>query len=153
MRSHKPILLVEGDKVDAMTVKRALRDIQVTNQLTVAGNGEEALDLLHSDHHEDPCIILLDLNMPKVSGIDVLKVLRAKKPHIPVVIITANSEIETAVECLKLGAHDYLVKPIDLKTFSSALRNALEIGLLRNEVLSLKGIHFDRLPKTNKAFE
>ena len=46
MRSHKPILLVEDDKVDAMTVKRALRDIQVTNQLNVAGNGEEALDYL-----------------------------------------------------------------------------------------------------------
>ncbi len=87
-------------------------------------------------------IVFLDLNMPYMTGQDVLRELKVKHPQVPVIIITANSEIETAVECLRLGAHDYLVKPIDLKMFSSALRNALEISLLRNEVMSLKGISF-----------
>ncbi len=97
-------------------------------------------------------VLFLDLNMPHMSGQEVLRELKIKKPQIPVIIVTADSEIETAVECLKLGAQDYLVKPIDLKMFSSALRNALEIGLLRNEVMSLKGISFSSREYTNKAF-
>lgn len=143
------VLLVDDEQSELDAYSLLLSSMGVKNVVTLSDSSvvSEILDSMQAS------IVFLDLNMPKVSGMDVLKELRANKPHIPVVIITANSEIETAVECLKLGAHDYLVKPIDLKTFSSALRNALEIGLLRNEVLSLKGIHFDRLPKTNKAFE
>ena len=70
--------------------------------------------------------------------------MRQEHPQIPVVIITANSDIEMAVDCLKLGAHDYLVKPINMNTFGSALRNALEICSLRNEVYTLKGVSFAR---------
>ena len=142
------VLLVDDEQSELDAYSLLLSSMGVKNVVTLSDSSTvlETLDSMQAS------IVFLDLNMPKVSGKAVLKALRAKKPHIPVVIITANSEIETAVECLKLGAHDYLVKPIDLKTFSSALRNALEIGLLRNEVLSLKGIHFDRLPKTNKAF-
>ncbi len=98
-------------------------------------------------------ILFLDLNMPHMTGQDVLRELKVTHPQVPVIIITANSEIETAVECLRLGAHDYLVKPIDLKMFSSALRNALEISLLRNEVMSLKGISFAVGAPRHKAFD
>jgi DNA-binding NtrC family response regulator len=98
-------------------------------------------------------ILFLDLNMPHMTGQDVLRELKIQHPQVPVIIITANSEIETAVECLRLGAHDYLVKPIDLKMFSSALRNALEISLLRNEVMSLKGISFAVGARRHKAFD
>jgi len=98
-------------------------------------------------------IVFLDLNMPYMTGQDVLRQLKVKHPQVPVIIITANSEIETAVECLRLGAHDYLVKPIDLKMFSSALRNALEISLLRNEVMSLKGISFTATGRRHPAFD
>jgi DNA-binding NtrC family response regulator len=98
-------------------------------------------------------IVFLDLNMPHFTGQEVLRQLKCSHPQVPVIIITANSEIETAVECLKLGAHDYLVKPIDLKMFSSALRNALEISLLRAEVLSLKGISFASGGVRHPAFD
>ena len=87
-------------------------------------------------------IVFLDLNMPHLSGQEVLAAIKEKRPEVPVIVCTANSEIETAVECLKLGAHDYLVKPINFNTFGSALRSALEIGYLRQEVLSLKGLSF-----------
>ncbi len=143
------VLLVDDEQSELDAYSLLLSSMGVKNVVTLHDSSKvlKTLDTMQTS------IVFLDLNMPKVSGMDVLRQLRAKCPHIPVIIITANSEIETAVECLKLGAHDYLVKPIDLKTFSSALRNALEIGLLRNEVLSLKGVNFDRLPKTNKAFD
>ena len=99
------------------------------------------------------CVLFLDLNMPHKSGLEVLKELRVTHPHIPVVIITANSEIESAVECLKQGAHDYLVKPINMNTFASALRNALEICALRNEVMTLKGVSFNRNLKYPEHFQ
>ena len=79
MKSKKPILLVEDDSVDAMTVKRALNDLQVTNQLDVVGNGEEALKYLQNRPVELPCIILLDLNMPKMNGIEFLKIVKEQE--------------------------------------------------------------------------
>ena len=81
MRSSKPILLVEDDQVDAMTVKRALKEIKVSNSLDIVANGEEALSFLRNPENEKPGIILLDLNMPKMNGIEFLKV--AKKGSSP----------------------------------------------------------------------
>ena len=70
MNSNRPILLIEDDKVDAMTVERAFKDNEITNKLNVVGNGEEALKTLKDSKIEKPCIILLDLNMPKMNGIE-----------------------------------------------------------------------------------
>lgn len=91
-------------------------------------------------------VVFLDLNMPVKSGQEVLRDLKKHWPQVPVIICTANSEIETAIECLKLGAHDYLVKPISMDSFASALRTAMEISQLRTEVLSLKGVDFSLQP-------
>lgn len=68
MRNNAPILLVEDDQVDVMTVRRALRDLAVTNRLDIVGNGEEALAHLRNPQHVPPCIILLDLNMPRMGN-------------------------------------------------------------------------------------
>ena len=87
-------------------------------------------------------VVFLDLNMPVKSGEQVLRELKERWPQVPVIICTANSEIETAIRCLKLGAHDYLVKPISMDSFGSALRTAMEIADLRTEVMSLKGVSF-----------
>jgi len=142
------VLLVDDEQAELDAYTLLLNSMGISRVITV----NDSCEVLNTLETTQPSIIFLDLNMPRMSGIDVLKELRAQKPHIPVVIITANSEIEMAVKCLKLGAHDYLVKPIDLQTFSSALRNALEIGLLRNEVLSLKGISFSGKHHASKAF-
>ncbi len=66
MRSAKPILLVEDDREDAMTVSPAIKDLKVTNQLVLTINGEEALEYLKSESNKKPCVILLDLKMPKI---------------------------------------------------------------------------------------
>lgn len=143
------ILLVDDEQaeLDAYSLLLTSMGIKHVKTLHDSRNVLQTLDEMQSP------VVFLDLNMPHVSGQEVLRELKVAKPQIPVIIVTADSEIETAVECLKLGAHDYLVKPINLEMFSSALRNALEIGLLRNEVMSLKGISFDKREQVNKAFD
>lgn len=143
------ILLVddEQDELDAYSL--LLSSMGMENIRTL----NDSRDVLSTIEEMQAPVVFLDLNMPNMTGQEVLKELKREKPHVPVIIVTADSDIETAVECLKLGAHDYLVKPINLKMFSSALRNALEISLLRKEVLSLKGISFSGHPVTHPAFK
>lgn len=83
-------------------------------------------------------ILLLDLSMPHISGFDLLKYLSVEYPEIPVIIITAIKDIETAVECMKTGACDYLVKPIEKNKLISSIKKALEINRLKEEISGLK---------------
>ncbi len=144
-----PILLVDDEPAELEAYSLLLTSMGMNNITTL----NDSRMVLHTLENLQSPVLFLDLNMPHMSGQEVLRELKIKKPQIPVIIVTADSEIETAVECLKLGAQDYLVKPIDLKMFSSALRNALEIGLLRNEVMSLKGISFGSREYSNRAFD
>lgn len=144
-----PILLVDDEPAELEAYSLLLTSMGMNNIRTLDDSRKVFATL---ENMQSP-VVFLDLNMPHMSGQEVLRELKSTKPQIPVIIVTADSEIETAVECLKLGAQDYLVKPIDLKMFSSALRNALEIGLLRNEVMSLKGISFGNREYTNRAFD
>lgn len=142
------ILLVDDEQAELDAYSLLLTSMGFRNVRTV---NDSRLVLATLESMQSP-VLFLDLNMPHMTGQEVLRQLKVHKPQIPAIIITADSEIETAVECLRLGAHDYLVKPIDLKMFSSALRNALEIGLLRNEVMSLKGISFGGGEFSHPAF-
>jgi CheY-like chemotaxis protein len=124
MRNSKPILLVEDDRVDAMTVKRALKDLKVTNLLVHTLNGEEALNYLRAESNGSPCVILLDLNMPKMNGIEFLKVMKDDDvlKSIPVVVLTTSKEEHDVVESFELSAAGYIVKPVDYKKFVEAMR-------------------------------
>ena len=124
MRNSKPILLVEDDRVDAMTVKRALKDLNITNPLVHTLNGEEALNHLKAESNSNPCIILLDLNMPKMNGIEFLKVIKADNElkKIPVVVITTSHEEQDIVESFRLCVAGYISKSTDYKKFVEAIR-------------------------------
>ena len=124
MRNMKPILLVEDDAVDAMTVKRALEDLKVTNGLPHVANGEEALEYLRGQGNQKPCIILLDLNMPKMNGIEFLKIVKVDEElkKIPVVVLTTSGEEQDKIESFKLSVAGYIVKPTDYKKFVEAVR-------------------------------
>ncbi len=124
MRNSKPILLIEDDNVDAMTVKRALKDLKVTNPLVRAANGEEALDYLRNDANEKPCVILLDLNMPKMNGIEFLKVAKADEAlkRIPAVVLTTSKDDRDKVESFDLCVAGYIVKPVDYRKFVDAIK-------------------------------
>ncbi len=124
MRSKRPILLIEDDQVDAMTVKRSLREINVVNQLLVAGNGEEGLQFLGNPDQEKPCIILLDLNMPKMNGIEFLQIVKndARFKRIPVVVLTTSRNEQDRVESFNLGVAGYMVKPVDYQQFVDVVK-------------------------------
>jgi len=124
MRSDKPVLLVEDDQVDAMTVRRSLRDIKVTNRLDIVGDGEEALAFLRDPQYERPCIILLDLSMPRMNGIEFLRALKQEEDlkRIPVVVLTASNEERDKVESFRLGVAGYMVKPVDYQQFVEVVK-------------------------------
>jgi len=117
-------LLVEDDLVDAMTVERALKDLKVANPLVHTLNGEEALEYLRNDSNEKPCVILLDLNMPRMNGIELLKILKAndKLKRIPVIVLTTSRNTEDKWETFGLSVAGYIVKPADYKKFVEAIR-------------------------------
>jgi len=124
VRNSKPILLAEDDHVDAMTVKRALKDLDVTNPLVHTKNGEEALGHLTGEGNRRPCIILLDLNMPRMSGIEFLKIIKDddELKRIPVVVLTTSRDTEDKFEAFGLSIAGYIVKPADYKKFVEAIR-------------------------------
>ena len=123
MRDSRPVLLVEDDTVDAMTVGRAFRDLKLTNLLVHAVNGEEALALLQ-EGSDKPCLILLDLNMPKMNGIEFLEIIKAHAglKKIPVVVLTTSSEEHDIARSFRLSAAGYIIKPVDYRNFVDAVR-------------------------------
>jgi CheY-like chemotaxis protein len=124
MKNRKEILLVEDDKVDAMSVKRALKDLHVTNPLNIVGNGEEALTFLRNPENDNPGIILLDLNMPKMNGIEFLEIVKQDKSlkRIPVVVLTTSEEDQDKVNSFNLGVAGYMLKPVDYQQFVEVVR-------------------------------
>lgn len=123
MRSRKPILLVEDDKVDAMTVERAMREISISNELVVKGNGEEALDYLKTCD-ELPCLIFLDLNMPKMNGLEFLNEIKndINLKRTPVIVLTTSQDLTDKTESYNLGVSGYINKPVDYERFIEIMR-------------------------------
>jgi CheY-like chemotaxis protein len=124
MQNSKPILLIEDDDVDVMTVNRALRDSKVANQLVSIGDGEEAIEYLRDENATKPSIILLDLNMPKMDGAEFLKIVKADNTlkKIPVVILTTSNSDRDVTESFELGAAGYMVKSVDYEKFVETIR-------------------------------
>ena len=122
---NKPILLVEDDLVDQMTIKRAFKELKVINELRVANNGEEGLAMLKDETQEKPGIILLDLNMPKMNGIEFLQEMKNLREFktIPVIVLTTSKHEKDKVESFKLGVAGYMVKPVDYEQFLEIIKS------------------------------
>lgn len=123
MNTTKPILLVEDDEVDVMTVKRAIRTLKIGNKLDFAGNGEEAIEYLEDCEDDLPCIILLDINMPRMNGIEFLSHIKKDErfKRIPVIILTTSQEEQDRYASFNLSAAGYMLKPVDFKRFLSMM--------------------------------
>jgi CheY-like chemotaxis protein len=124
MRSSKPILLVEDDSVDVMTVKRAFKELQVTNPLVSTGDGEKALEYLQDQTTTKPCVILLDLNMPRMGGIEFMKIAKSDESlrTIPIIVFTTSNTEQDITLSFELGASGYMVKSVDYSMFIETIK-------------------------------
>jgi CheY-like chemotaxis protein len=124
MKTDRPILLVEDDRIDAMAVKRAFRAIRVANPLVMAENGEAALAWLQDPENPRPCVILLDLNMPRMNGIEFLRIAKADPAlrRIPVVVLTTSREEEDKLNSFDLCVAGYMLKPVDYQKFVEVVK-------------------------------
>ena len=129
MRPHEvEILLVEDNPNDAELTMRALKQRNLANQLHVCRDGAEALAFFGGNSRPAPKVILLDLKLPKVDGLEVLRRLKAEEQtkNIPVVVLTSSREEPDIARAYDLGANSYIVKPVDFEAFARAVS---EVGL------------------------
>jgi DNA-binding response OmpR family regulator len=136
------ILLVEDNPDDELLAMRALKMNNIINEVRVAHDGAEAVHYLESLTDKDipPELILLDLQLPKISGLEVLKAIRAnpRTQLLPVVILTSSDEEKDLINSYKLGANSYIRKPIDFSQFVEAVRQLGIYWLVLNLTPSTK---------------
>lgn len=134
LNPSKPILLVDDEEHFLTSAELVLNSNRFTN-IESCVESTNVLDLLKLKEYS---LIALDINMPNISGKELLPKILENYPEIPVIIITAINDVESAVECMKLGAFDYLVKPIDDERFITSVKRGLYFSNVRNENLRLK---------------
>ncbi len=122
------ILLVEDNPDDAELAIRALKKSNLANHLLHLQDGAEALEYLFNEKNSKPKLVLLDLKMPKVDGIEVLRQLKSneKTKVIPVVMLTSSKEDRDIIESYQLGVNAYIVKPLNFEQFGQAVN---QLGL------------------------
>ncbi len=139
---NKWILLVEDNADDEELSRRALKKNKILNEVIVARDGAEALDYLlgvgnHAGHNIDnlPAVVLLDLKLPKIDGLEVLRRLREneKTAHVPVVILTSSREEQDIANAYMNGCNSYIRKPVDFTQFNEAIQTLGLYWLLLNE--------------------
>ena len=130
------ILLIEDDMIEVMKLSRAKKSLQLDHNIIEANNGEEALQILE-DKSNLPDIILLDLNMPKISGIEFLKILKSddRLRYIPTIILTTSSNQRDLLECYKIGIAGYVLKPLKYEDYVSKIEKLLSYWSV-NELIS-----------------
>jgi DNA-binding NtrC family response regulator len=129
-----PVLLVDDDPQFLFSSETTLRSSGIEPVRTV-DDSRKVLPLLSET---EIAVIVLDLSMPHLSGEELLKTIRGEYPQIPVIVMTGMDDVEIAVSCMKNGAFDYLVKPVESSRFVSGVHRAREMRELQEEISSLK---------------
>lgn len=129
------ILIVEDEKAIRNVLKNILQDEDKSYQISEAEHGKAAIDLLANDEHD---LVLCDIKMPGMDGLEVLDHIRAKHPDTTVVMISGHGDLETAVDSMRKGAYDYISKPPDLNRLLNTVRNALDRHNLEKENKTLR---------------
>ena len=129
------VLLIEDEESIRRVMSRILKEENHQYEITEAVDGKQGLDLLFKRQFD---LVLCDIKMPKMDGIEVLKKANDERLNIPFIMLTGHGNIETAVEAMKLGAYDFISKPPDLNRLLNSVRHALENKSLRSENTILK---------------
>jgi DNA-binding NtrC family response regulator len=129
------VLLIEDEESIRRVMSRILKEENDQYQITEAVDGKQGLDLLSNGQFD---LVLCDIKMPKMDGIEVLKKANDEMLNIPFIMLTGHGNIETAVEAMKLGAYDFISKPPDLNRLLNSVRHAFENKSLRSENIKLK---------------
>src|SRR6201991_3406574 len=130
------ILVVDDDPVQRRLLEAAITRSGM--QVVTAPGGQPALDLLNGPRGEQFSLVLLDLVMPDMDGLAVMAKVRPTHPDLPIIVLTAKGGIDSAVEAMRAGANDFLVKPASPERIAVSIRNQLKIGTLSGEVKQLK---------------
>jgi len=138
------ILIIEDEEPIRRVLKKILKEENQSYKIYEAQNGKEGLEDLENNKKID--IVLCDIKMPIIDGIEVLKRSKKIKPNIPFIMLTGHGNINTAVEAMKIGAYDFISKPPDLNRLITSVRNAIENNKLKNENKKLK-------KRVNKSYE
>jgi len=142
MTNNIEILLVEDNPMDLELTQRALAKAKVANHVHVARDGAEALEFIFCEGphagrkiEDVPKVVLLDLKLPKVDGLEVLKRIKGdpRTQAIPVVVLTSSKEQRDVVESYKLGVNSYIVKPVNFERFAGAVQELGFYWLLLNQ--------------------
>jgi two-component system response regulator len=137
----KLILLIEDNIDDERLTLRALRKNNIMNEVVIAGDGQQAVDYLFGsgnyagrDMSVMPVVVILDLKLPKLSGLEVLKQIRSNPltAHVPVVVLTSSDDVTHVDESYKLGANSFIQKPTDPSDFSEMVLQVAMYWLLLN---------------------
>jgi two-component system nitrogen regulation response regulator NtrX len=131
---RKPLVLVVDDESDIRTSLRMILEYE-GYALAEASSGEQTLDRLET---ERPDVVLLDIKMPRMDGLELLARIKQSDPALPVVVISGHGTIATAVEATRLGAFDFMEKPLERDRVLLVVRNALDSGRLERENRDLK---------------
>jgi two-component system nitrogen regulation response regulator NtrX len=131
---RKPLVLVVDDESDIRTSLRMILEYE-GYALAEAPSGEQAFDRLEA---ERPDAVLLDIKMPRMDGLEILARIKQSDPALPVVVISGHGTIATAVEATRLGAFDFMEKPLERERVLLVVRNAIESGRLERENRDLK---------------
>jgi len=149
MKNEVEILLVEDNPSDAELALRALKKNNLANNVIRACDGEEALDFIFArgqfkerKRENGPKVILLDLKLPKIDGLEVLRIIKADPVTkiIPVVVLTSSKEEKDMIESYRLGVNSYIVKPVDFDQFTNSVRDIGLYWLLLNEQPDIKSL-------------
>jgi len=132
--TRRGLVLIVDDDVSVRRVVRMQME-EAGYEALVASNGQEAQDIINERH---PKLVITDLRMPSLSGIDLLRRIREDHMDTTVIIVTAFGSVETAVEAMKAGAYDYVTKPIDYEALLLAVDRAMERQELLEEVRNLR---------------
>lgn len=145
---ERPILVVDDEPEILVAVDTTLRMAGMDNIITIS----DARDVIRQMERQVPCLMILDLNMPHINGRRLLQIVRKTYPRIPVIVLTGDVDVNTAVKCMKIGAMDYVVKPVEEDRLLAAVRQALAYMNLENKIKTAQPGDLLAQVKNPKAF-